>query len=201
MHTASKVFTVLNLLLALAFLLLTAPIVQDRQAMRAKISAQDAKLTPATGPGLAEQVAQSDTQRVKVLGEITLVVAQTQREVANGLAEKSRRVAAKKQLEDLGKQKKLSMDKWSQTLQTAQEEIASRKKEAGDLEEKVAQAEKRKADLAQEVAALKAKLDATKTRFADTLKAIEENYQKLLELEDRIAPPGRRDTVPGAIGR
>lgn len=182
MNTLAKVLTVANLVMAVAFIFMTAPVAQKRIELIQKMETEQAKLAP-----VRKQIEDLESQRRDLQATITRKQAALQHAIVTGLnsqGEIERQIAT---LADEAKGLAAKQEKWTAAIAETKEEITAREEEFAAFEEKIEDAETQQMQINAQVNQLRGQVEKTKSAEADLHKQITENYAALLELEEKVA--------------
>ena len=179
MTKAGTVFTCLNLLLALVFLLLVAPIAEHRSSTTAKIDETDEKIAP-----LPEEILAADRDRFKLEQDVNRSKDQVRFAVNLGIQIGNRKSQRTAYLQDLLNSQRTSVRKWRASIQDTQAEIDARVQEIARLEQENSQFGDDQMKLDGEIAQLTAALKQAREGLAATLKDNDELYTRIVELEN-----------------
>lgn len=180
MTTTGKVFCVLNVLAAIFYAYLTAPVAQYRTKMHKQIEDGIEQIAK-----LKKEAEELDVERVKLLREIS------DEEVATAVLKGT--IAERKQqadrvnaeLDDLLKFTRQLLANWSETVTKITDEIDNRTKEIAELETDLDKTNDMFKIRSGEVADLETRLNDATAALAKYLGAMAENLKKLLAAEEQ----------------
>lgn len=178
MTRAGVVFVFLNLLVGVFYVLLTAPVVQERLERRSQINAEIAKIPP-----LEAEIERLERLVGDLPYEITHEIGRTAHETTLGLNQRTaldgRIAVLNDAINDLrSKQKTLA-----QSLAEIRTEIDARKSEIAQLNERLAAGRELIQTRNNEIASLTTRLENTQKEYQKTMESIDEHLRRLIELE------------------
>jgi uncharacterized protein YoxC len=190
MTTAGKVFSVLSLLIGIAFLVLVVPVARHLIEMQKQIEQIEKR-----HPAMRDSVAKLETQRLQLTYELN-----RQKDEVTSIVTRHNNQAdvIKSQLSllnDLEKAERAGVVRWQDAVRDINAEIGFRQQEKSNLEQEIAQQESMKQERTNQVAELKEALQNAKQKLEETLANTYKNYEKLERLvnaaigqtEDRVA--------------
>lgn len=181
MHTAGKVFAVLNVLLAGAWLYLSAPVVQNRLKLRKEIDDNRAKV-----PVLQNDIQGLELTRKNLINDLLAAKA----DIAN-VSTRSAEVKADldgqiARLTDRVNDMQATLALFETSIKGSQEQIAARKAEAAELSQTIAAERQSTETLKAENADLTGKLAAARSGLAKARQENAEKLARLVALEEKI---------------
>lgn len=188
MSTLGIVASFLNLLLAVFFVFLTAPVVNYRIEKQKQIADEKKKIAP-----LQEEVHLLERERVKIKQDTNRVAGEITAAIADGQTMKSDFQVRVATLTDVISDHKAKEAAWSKSVADVKSEIEARTQEKAGLEESIAKDEGVAAEIQGQVSKLETDLQTAQQDLEATRQAITDNYAKLLTLEDKVA-----DRTPSA---
>lgn len=190
MTTAGKVFSVLSLLIGIAFLVLVVPVARHLIEVQKQIEQVEK-----SHPPLRERVAKLETKRLQLTYELN-----RQKDEVTSIVTRHNNQAdvVKSQLSllnDLEKAERAGVVRWQDAVRDINAEIGFRQQEKSNLEQEIAHQESMKQERTNQVAELKEALQSAKQKLEETLANTYKNYEKLERLvnaairqtEDRVA--------------
>lgn len=177
MTTAGKVFSVLNALLAVLFMLLAAPVAHHRIEMQDKIEKERKKI-----PGLEEAADALERERVRLLADIeradqSLAAARTR--AANVKSDLLATIAIRS---DRLNDQKDKVTRWTTSLAELRTEIEAREMETAALDAEIKATNDQVGVVNGEINDLTSRLDKARKDLESTLQGIEREYERLLTL-------------------
>lgn len=190
MTTAGKVFSVLSLLIGIAFLVLVVPVARHLIEVQKQIEQIEKR-----HPAMRDAVAKLETKRLQLTYELN-----RQKDEVTSIVTRHNNQAdvIKSQLSllnDLEKAERAGVVRWQDAVRDINAEIGFRQQEKSNLEQEIAQQESMKQERTNQVAELKEALQNAKQKLEETLANTYKNYEKLERLvnaaigqsEDRVA--------------
>ncbi|MGL4465743.1 MAG: hypothetical protein ACRC1K_26630, partial [Planctomycetia bacterium] len=196
MTTTGIVFSIFNVLLSITFIILTAPVVNDRIEMQKKIADQVKKI-----PGLEESVLKADRDRVGRLDSIDRERAATVDVITTGRNRLGTFQARSFEYRDQANNDRdvlatleLSIGNVKSETEARLDESESLVKSNGELQASVSRLEDNVTDL-------KARLANATMLLADTLTAIADHNESLIELRQEIDDKGKAGGGEAKVAR
>lgn len=182
MTTAGKVLAVLNVLLAIAFLLVTAPVVRYRIDTLQQIETEQKKV-----PERREQIISAERELSNLRSELRRLQGLRSNEVTVGLNEKDTLDTRIAIINDTLNDARSKVSVLSSSLKEIQGEIAARETQIQDLERELGQGSNEGKQLTQNIASLKETLASTRQQLQKVRDEALANNQRLAELSERLA--------------
>ncbi|MBX9654010.1 hypothetical protein K2Y11_10380 [bacterium] len=177
MTTAGKVFSVLSLLIGIAFLVLVVPVARHLIEVQKQIEQIEKR-----HPAMRDAVAKLETKRLQLTYELN-----RQKDEVTSIVTRHNNQAdvIKSQLSllnDLEKAERAGVVRWQDAVRDINAEIGFRQQEKSNLEQEIAQQESMKQERTNQVAELKEALQNAKQKLEETLANTYKNYEKLERL-------------------
>lgn len=181
MHKFGIVLSVFNALLAVAFLLVTAPVVQYRVEKRQKIDAEKAKV-----PQLEADIQELDRLRVKQQAALNREIGNVTALVTLGQNQRSELEKQQSFQTDLLNDSESKLALWQSSLNKVQSEIAARDQEQLMLTQNLQTLESDLEMHQMQVADLRSRLSQAEQDVAQSKTNIDQLYQQLLKLREQM---------------
>lgn len=196
MTRAGIVFSILNFFLTLVFLLVTAPVVNDRVEKRRQIEAIEKQI-----PNVQNRIKEAADSVAKLPYDITAELGRTTREATRGVNEKDAFEGRLAVLADAINDRQSKLRLLATAAQAVQEEIDGRKAEIAALNETLQQGQQLAGTRESEIAALKKELADAQAGLSRANQDIAEAHKKIIERSgDGAATTGDAARLVGAPG-
>lgn len=168
-------FTVFNAVMAIVFLVVSAPVVNYRIDMRKQIDAEIAKIDP-----LKKDIQDLDRKRVKLHADLTRQLAVVESTVTLGENQKSELEKLQALETDRLNNAETQLERWKGSLTEVQGEVAARDQEVKDLTQTAADLQDQLRTHQGQVDNLQKNLDETLQAIEDSKSAIKKHYERIL---------------------
>lgn len=185
MNVTGVVFTVFNMVLAVVFMLVTAPVVRYRIDIRRQIDAETAKV-----PDLEARIAAADKRRLEMPRQTVLAMHRVTHHVNAGVLQKVHLSGEIVKLRDRINDTQSRIKALSIALNDVRTQVAARQAEITQLNADLARVAEDSAARQNEIDDLSARLTKARSDMAETEKSIRKNYDRLVAIEMGQAPAG-----------
>lgn len=180
MHSFGIGLSVFNAILAVAFLVISAPVVQNRIEMQKAIKAEQDKV-----PQLQTDIQSLDRSRVELEAALAREISNVTALVTLGQNQRSELERQQALQTDILNDSDSKLARWQSSLNDVQEEIAARQAEQQRLNQNLQVVQNDLQMHKQQVSDLRQRLSEAEQGVAQATTNIDVLYQKLLELIER----------------
>lgn len=196
MTLAGKIFSILSLLLAIGFLLFTAPVAKNLIDLQKDVEAiefggQDSRgMSHRSHQEIRSSAEQLEAKRVQLQFGLSRLQQTVSAEVSRNKNQVDFLQGQRTLWQDMEKAWRQSVLHWQESLKDLRSEIEARTAEKGRLERELAEFESQRSERDAQVSELQAALDEADRKLSETLQTMLNDYDKLRRLTERASAEG-----------